>query len=255
MKYIRSILSLCVPLLFTCNLSYAADTDTPAASPGGKPAKTNKIGGNGSLGYSVTGGNTESDSLNARLSLKYEREQWTHKIQLTGLNISVDDETVAERYRLAQRNRYNFRGKYSNFFGYGGLRYNKDRFSGFEYQASVATGLVWHALQLDRYRLSFRFGGGYRHSEDVLGEQDKEGIFQLGTLHSFMFSKNTVFKQEVLVEAGEENTILDSVTSLKVGVTSKFFLELIHNLTHNSDPPDDTASTNRNSSVNFTYKF
>lgn len=254
MKYSWSTLTLFMFLLI-CSFTYAVDIDIPTAVTGGEGERANKLSGDGSVGYSTTSGNTESDSLNARFSLRHEHGQWTHSVKLTALNMSANDNTFAERYLLSQGNRYRFRGKHEKFYGYGGLRYDKDRFSGFDYQSSAAVGIGWNALRLERHLLDFRFGVGYRHAEDIFEERTEEGLFQGGTLYTFILSKNATFDQEILIEAGESNTVVESISSLKVGITSQIFVELMHTVKNNSDPPAGSASANRVSSVNFTYQF
>jgi len=56
--------------------------------------------GSGQLGFTMTSGNSDTETLNAGLTIKRETEKWLSEGNLQLLRATDDDETTAESYTL-----------------------------------------------------------------------------------------------------------------------------------------------------------
>ena len=119
--------------------------------------------GKGEAGIAVASGNTDTKSANAKIAIGNKQDQWEHSASLAGNYVRTDGDTTAKRWELGLQTRYSFSGA---TFWYGGLRYEEDRFSGFDHQGVLSTG-VGLRLKAGRHAslgvdvaLPLRDGGG-----------------------------------------------------------------------------------------------
>jgi putative salt-induced outer membrane protein len=99
--------------------------------------------GKGELGASLASGNSENEAANAALEVKNTRDKWTHTLGLAGNYGSDGSVTTAERWEVRGQSDYAFTDR-AYWFGAG--RYEDDRFSAFEFQSSLSTGLGYKPL-------------------------------------------------------------------------------------------------------------
>ncbi|MCW8869216.1 MAG: DUF481 domain-containing protein, partial [Proteobacteria bacterium] len=78
--------------------------------------------GAGQLGFSMTSGNSDTESLTAGLLLERESEKWVNNFNLDVVRASSDGEDTAERYTLSSRNGYKLD---HNDYVYNNTRYDK----------------------------------------------------------------------------------------------------------------------------------
>ena len=107
--------------------------------------------GKGELGVVMARGNSEADTVNAKLDMAEESERWKNGFGIAALRASNDGEKNAERYNAFWQTDYKFSDR---SYWYGGLRYEDDRFSGFDYQASLTTGIGHKFIDTETTKLS-----------------------------------------------------------------------------------------------------
>ncbi len=216
------------------------------------PAAAQQWSGEGELGLSATSGNTDTQHLNARLGLEREQGRWTHGGSLEVLRESEGGETSAERYLVNLRTAYDWSERN---YAFGVLRYDDDRFSGYDYQGSITAGAGRHFIRTERTVLDIEGGLGYRFSETESGATEEEPVAR-GNLHyTHRLTDTTSVLEDFLVEAGAENTHVESATGLKVAINSKLAMKLAVTVKYNSEVEDDRENTDTISSVNLVYGF
>jgi putative salt-induced outer membrane protein len=99
--------------------------------------------GKGEVGAAVASGNTETKAANAKLELVDTVDKWKHLFGLAGNYAADGVGTTGQRWEAREQSDYNYSPK---AFWFGGGRYEDDRFSGFDYQGSLRTGLGHHSL-------------------------------------------------------------------------------------------------------------
>ncbi len=205
-----------------------------------------------SLGVVATTGNTETTTLNFGLSANNELERWRHRGRLEVVRATDTGDTTVERYLLgyqANRKLHEWDYIFVNF------RYDRDLFSGFDYQVSETAGYGRQWRRGENLTLELQGGGGLRQSRPKDGEDDNEGIVRGAFLLTWQFSKNAEFSQRLTVESGEDNTLTESVTALRSTLIGNLGMSLNMNVTRNSNVPPGSANTNSLTSVNLVYNF
>jgi putative salt-induced outer membrane protein len=219
--------------------------------------------GKGEVGAALASGNTETENVNAKLELQNELDKWRHSFGLTGVYAADSDETTGQRWEVYGQSDYKFSER--NFW-FGAARYEDDRFSGFDYQATLSTGLGRYFIDTDRTKLTATAGVGYKYFEtrDVLdengvileeGDSDSSAIFRGTVDFEHAFTETTKLIDKFLVEAGSDNTFMQNDLALQVRMTDVLALSVGYQVRHNTDPPDGFERTDTLTTVNLVYEF
>jgi putative salt-induced outer membrane protein len=197
-------------------------------------------------------GNTDSDAANLRVRAANERQRWRHRLRFSALKDAESGETTAERYLFDGNVNY-ILGERDYIFG--NLRYDRDRFSGFDSQTSLTSGYGYLFKPRPNLSLELHGGGGARRSRLDDGEREDEAILRGLLLVHWEISDNAQFKQSLVLEEGEDNTLTESFTELKVNVVHKWAVSLSLDIKRNSNPPAGNKNTDSRTSVNLVYEF
>ena len=209
--------------------------------------------GEGDLAYNLATGNSESETLLTKLQLVYERGRWTHTGQLEAINTSEDNERSAEAYILREKSDFALS---DTTYAFGGFRYEDNRFSGYEYQAAVKTGLGKHLLDDGITVFDIEGGVGYRRSEEQdTGETLNEAIAIGSAKYHRQLTDTTRFESDFLTEAGQDNTYMELVLGVKVKINAKLALKVGYTVKHNTDVPETSEKTDTLTSVGLNYAF
>lgn len=241
MRYFIRIWALRAALLWLCWAGMAAAAE-----------EADGFGGEAELGLVTTSGNTHTRSINAKVMLRYMSGPWRHEGRLEGLRTSEGDKVTAERYLASGKSDYRFT---PTDYVFGTVRYEDDRFSGYDYQSSEAVGYGHRMVDGERLKLDLEIGAGGRHSRETGGRQRDEGILRGAAKLGWDISETARLSEDLLVESGASNTYTDSVSALRVKINSRFALKLSVTVKHNSDVPAGTEKTDTMSAVTLAYDF
>lgn len=219
--------------------------------------------GKGELGAALASGNTDTENVNAKLELEKQAGDWSHKFGLAGIYASDSNETTGQRWEVHEQSDFNFTER---DFWFGAARYEDDRFSGFEYQATLSTGLGRHFIDTERTKLTGTAGIGYKYFETRDVFDDVGNLVEPGDSDSNLIFRGTIdFEQQLtdttklidkfLVEAGSDNTYLQNDLALQVRMTDVLALSVGYQVRHNTDPPAGFEKTDTLTTVNLVYEF
>ena len=208
--------------------------------------------GEAELAFVNTSGNSETETLNAKLGLQKQNESWLHAAALGALKSKSDDVTTAEKFNLGLQSDLAL-GERSSFFVIGS--YEDDKFSGFDYQASVGVGYGYKVIDNDVRKLKLEIGPGYRVSAAEDGDDVEEGTVRLGEIYSMKFSETAEFNQYLTIEAGEDSTISKVGASVKSALTGSLALKIGFDIKHTDEVPDGVKKTDRETYAAITYAF
>ena len=243
-------------LLWPAPAAQAAETASARQS-----AQTSNWSGEGELGYLMTSGNSETESLNAGLDLNYEARPWRHHARFQAFYSAEEKETEtgeeemetsAQKYRISGKTDYLFT---ENNYAFLTGSYQDDRFSGYDYETSVAAGYGRRLFQTDRLLMEVEAGPGYRYKRLETGGEDEEAILRFYALFTAQVSESALFKQELSVEAGADQTVTESITSIKTRINSLFSMKASYTLEHTSTVPEDTEKTDTETALTLVYSF
>jgi putative salt-induced outer membrane protein len=222
--------------------------------------------GKGQLGFLNSHGNSDAESINGNVDLLRYDGPWKNEIYAGGLYGKNSGIVSAERWEARSQSNYNFS---ADLFVFGGLRYEHDLFDGFQYQASVTSGLGYKLLNGDDTKLTLQVGAGYRRLRPETIDKDDSGqvisrtpldatgeaIATVGVDFSHAFSKSTTFTNKFLSEAGSDNILLHDELALTVKMSDKLALSVGYTIIDNTKPPPPLKKLDTTASVNLVFGF
>ncbi len=209
--------------------------------------------GSGQLGFSMTSGNSDNESLTAGLLLERESEKWINNINLDVVRASSDGKDTAERYTLSTRNGYKLD---HNDYIYNNTRYDKDNFSGFDYTLTTSFGWGHQFADSDDYKFSTEIGAGYKIEALDADRTENTGAVIVAKLNYMRALTETVkFSELLLVESGSDNTFMQNDLGFKFKVNSQFSVKLAHQYRYNTDVAPGKVSYDSLVSANLVYDF
>lgn len=205
-----------------------------------------------SLGYVGTTGNTDTTTFNTEMLLTLRTENWTHNGKFQALGSQEDDVATAERYYLEDKSDYNLD---ENQYLYGKGTYTDDRFSGFDYQATLGAGYGRHLIRRDDFNLEAFGGVGYRENAITNGDNVGEGVFTLGENVRWTISDNAALTQSFTTDIGEELTVSKFDIGLETNIIGSITTKIAFQARHISEVPVGTEKTDTMTSVSLVYNF
>jgi len=209
--------------------------------------------GNGELGLLFARGNSETETFNSKVELTWERDRWLNESTASFVYGRDSGQTNSNRFVAANRTNYSFSER---SYAFGALRYDRDRFSSFSYQATVALGLGRHLIDSERHKLSVEAGPGFRVSElRSANDTETDAILRGFADYTWTISESTELGNRLLVEAGEDNTFAENILSLTVAINDRLALKSGISVRHNTDVEAGRDKTDTLTTMNLVYNF
>ena len=208
--------------------------------------------GKGELGASLASGNSENEAANAALEVKNTRDKWTHTLGLAGNYGSDGAVTTAERWEVRGQSDYAFTDR-AYWFGAG--RYEDDRFSAFDYQASLSTGLGYKIIDTERTKFWVQAGPGYRFAEVRETGESEDGVILRGDMgFAHQLTDTTKIVDRFLIESGSDNTYVQNDLGLEVTISGSLGLRVGYQVRHNTDVRPAVEKTDTLTTVGLIYE-
>ena len=208
--------------------------------------------GKGELGGSFASGNSENEAINAALEVKKSDGQWAHTFGFAGNYGNDGDDTTAQRWELRGQSQYEFTDR---AYGFGAARYQDDRFSAYDFQASLSGGLGYKFVDTERTKFWVQGGPGYRFAELRDTGESEDGVIFRGDLGlDHQLTDTTKIVERFLVEAGSDNTYLQNDLGLEVTITGALALRLGYQVRHNTDVLPGIEKTDTLATVGLIYE-
>ncbi|GAB4188152.1 MAG: hypothetical protein Tsb002_14230 [Wenzhouxiangellaceae bacterium] len=209
--------------------------------------------GTGELGFVLSRGNSDTETLNANAEVVYDPDRWKHQFRVEWLRASNDGDTTAKRFTAALNSDYELDQR---SYLFGALRYDDDEFSGFNYQGTIALGYGRILIDNDRHHLTVEAGPGLRISEPVdTGETETDLIARGQVDYKWTLSDNANLTNQFLIESGSDNTFFENKLALNTGITDTLGLKLGVSVRRNSNVPVGRKQTDYLTTANLVYQF
>ncbi|HLR17869.1 MAG TPA: DUF481 domain-containing protein [Alcanivoracaceae bacterium] len=203
------------------------------------------------LDYSMQRGNSYSNTLATRNRAERDTNNWRHLAKAEALNKETRSSSSDSKERIDER--YFSSYKLDKKFGEANYLFNqlsaeKDRFSGYNYQATYAFGYGRRIIDSPKHRLDIEAGPGFRVREleerpadwnPNKSRTEKDGIGLVAARYRWKISPSTRFEEDVSAEIEGGSSVTRSETSLTTKVNSRLALRLSHILRYNSKPSGD----------------
>jgi putative salt-induced outer membrane protein len=228
--------------------------------------------GNGSwaaraqLGYSKTGGNTDTSSANALFHIAHTVDQWKFLFGADGFYGATQGTTTAQSWDAYLQANYNIGDQ---FYWFGKLSDLANKFSGFAYQEVVSTGVGYQFIKSDSTKLSGQVGIGERRLQTDSFTTDPVGGITPGTYVTFPTQTDTVLDAQVKFEhsfnaitkilagyeinSGADNTMQTASVALQVKMSDRLALAAGYSLVTNSKPPSGIGKSASLETLSLVY--
>lgn len=221
--------------------------------------------GQGEFGLVLAHGNADNLTVNGKLDFKFEEDEWLYNLYALALRSESTDVETANRLELGGKAGYKFNER---AYLVGSARYENDDFAPYDYQATVAVGFGYKAIDNDTTKLAFEAGPGYRRYQPVdlfvatpapghFVALDAEGDFVGRGFGEFKhkLSDNTQLFDTLLVEGGTDNTFAQNDLGVQVAMSEKFAIKAGVQVRHNTDVVAPVKKTDTLTTVNLVYGF
>jgi putative salt-induced outer membrane protein len=222
--------------------------------------------GKGQFGFLDSKGNSDAESINGAIDLSRVDDAWKNTAHLEGLYGRSAGITSAQRVEAREQTDYAIDDK---LFAFGGLRYENDKFDGFQYQASLTGGIGYKFLTLQDDQLTAQVGAGYRRLrpetvnkdadgyvyQRILQDATGEAIATVGVDYLHKFNASTTLSNKFLLEYGSDNTLTHDEIALAVKMSTRLSLAVGYAITRNSSPPPPLKKVDTVSTVNLVFAF
>lgn len=243
----------------------ASDSAASDSESADKDAHPGTWAAQAQLGLIVSSGNTTTKSGNASFDVAHRLDSWTLSgggaalYSSTG-DVSTQQDTTAHVQAdldLSPRT-----------FWFSTLRWDRNLFTGFAYQESVASGGGFKFIQSPATLLAAELGVGYRISSpetlttgplgNVMTRVDeplqRDAVLQAGVNYSHSITESTKFVNTLLVQYGSSDTTTTDNLSLQVKVDASLALAVGMQLVNNTSPPAGSAKhTDTVVTINLVY--
>lgn len=208
--------------------------------------------GKGELGGSFASGNSENEAVNASIEMKGAYDKWVHTLGFAGNYGNDGTDTTAQRWELRGQTQHEFTDR---AYGFGAARYEDDRFSAYDYQASLSGGLGYKIIDDDRTKFWVQGGPGYRFAEFRDTGESEDGVIIRGDLGlDHQLTETTKIVERFLVESGSDNTYLQNDIGLQVAINGALALRLGYQVRHNTDVAPGTEKTDTLTTIGLIYE-
>jgi putative salt-induced outer membrane protein len=251
----------CIAAMAAAGVAYADDSDNSS----GDNSTIDPWAARAQAGYSKTGGTTDTSSANALFHVAHVMGDWKLLFGLDGLYGSTRGETTAQAWDTYFQSNYNFTPR---LFWYGALRYDDNKFSGFAYQATAATGMGYQFIKTDATKLTGQLGVGARRlqpeeltlnavggivSSTTLPEMT-DAVLDAAVNYEHDFNQYTKVIAQAAVEYGKDNTMTSAGLALQVKMSRTLSLAAGYQVVHNSHPPAGVSTSSSLTTLNLVYE-
>lgn len=204
------------------------------------------------LGYLSTSGNSESLSVNLGGEIEYTTGRWHHIATASAIGAQQEEQTTAEAYTAGWKSEYDLSDV---SYVFGRVRWQKDKFSGYDQQMTESVGYGRRILKTDTQELNAEVGVGLRQSDLRDGTSEDETIVRGAVDYRWKFSETAEFAQDFDVESGADNTFMESISAVKATLVGNLALALTYTIRHNTEVPAGSEKTDTFTAISLEYGF
>ena len=230
------------------------------------------------LGLLSISGNSESTSVISKLDVKQDFKAWrtaylieglykkdTVRIENDGENDTEEEVLSAKKYFASTQADYKLDEEYRGLFLFGSYLY--DKFSGYEYQATVAAGYSDRLFKTEKQKFDYSIGPGvaFTKLEDtdvdgsiIEGESEDNPVVRLAFAYLYTFKEGVKFTQDFASDVSidsDENTKSKAVSAISAKLNNSLSLKVSYTLMHNSEVPEDIEDTDTEVAVTIVYSL
>ncbi|WP_245581314.1 DUF481 domain-containing protein [Pseudidiomarina sediminum] len=217
------------------------------------------------LGLLFTSGNTKTETYKTKLKASRDYENWRHKGMIDYYRSKQEDqdtgetEVTGDKFFVSGQSNYRFEpDSRSSLFVFGS--YEENKFSGYEYQGTVAVGYGARYSYSESLYADYEIGPGYSVNKPIVNgivqEQENSTILRLAGNLVWDITKNSKFNALASTEIGDDNTKSRAEVSISANVNSSLALKFSVAANHNSYLEDASKEKlDTETAVTLVYSF
>jgi putative salt-induced outer membrane protein len=205
------------------------------------------------LGGSLATGNTDRQALDLETKIQHRTPRREDRFRALGDLARENGDITAERVQMAAQSNYDI--SKDKFYVLAFTQYNRDKFSGFDYEVELGPGLGYRFVRTERITFSMEFSTGYRHGE-LPGPGTDGQIFARGTITGeYQLSDHAKLENEMLITGDEQRLKVENTFSVTSTLIRDIAARLSINARYNTDPPLVVKKVDTVSKVSLVYAF
>ncbi len=213
--------------------------------------------GTGELGLAFARGNAKSETVNGKIALAKENEQWKHDLGLQVLRVKGEQDgefdLTANRFEITGSSGWKFDSRRSVI---GALRYENDDFAPYEYQAIASISIGYQMIDNETTKLGLQIGPGYRRAKDRGTQAVEDDAVLRGRLnYSHQLTETTLISETLLVEATGDNSFIQNDLAIGVKINARLALKSALQVRHNTEVSPGIDKTDTLVTTNVVFNF
>ena len=214
------------------------------------------------LGAITTTGNTEGTSITGRINSVQRLERFENEYYFSTFfkedkkrleDGSSERERTAERFKASVKSAFKLEAEHDTLFVLGS--YTDDKFGSYRHYSTLAIGYGTRWLDRPNQSLNVEVGPGYSYGKTAAGETESGLLARAGAFYKWTISESASFRQELVVEYGEDNTRTSAETSLTARINGRMQMKAAFIVQSDSDVPVGKKRTDTQTSLTLVYSF
>lgn len=221
------------------------------------------------LGFVMTTGNSETDSLNFANVFKYrfpnselqidasalraKQTNVTKTVEAGDLTVTEEDETTAEKYFFGGRMRFDITER---LFWYASASWFSNEPAGIDDRYSYGAGLGYQVLKNERHDFKVELGADYVDETPVDGPSDTFTSLRAFAGYEYKISDTATFNQDVefLPNLDESDDLrINSITSLTASINDHVALKASYTINYDGQPIVETITGDDDTTATFEF--
>jgi putative salt-induced outer membrane protein len=204
------------------------------------------------LGFVQTGGNTQTQNLNAKGKVVGDGDEFRTTLEATALNSKDGKATTSEKYSASLQEDWKM-SKYDYLFGRIG--FDTDRFGGFKRRIRETVGYGRDLIKNDKFHWKAEIGGGLRQSTLTTNEKTNETIARASTGIKWKINDAATFTQDLSTEGGKQGFVSNSVTAIQQKLNGRLSSKISFSAQHTSQVPVGTKKLNTETAITLVWSY
>ena len=204
------------------------------------------------LGYVQTGGNTKTQTLNAKGKVVWDGDAFRTTVEATALSSKDGKVMTSERYTASIQEDW----KMSEVdYLFGRVGFSTDRFDGYKHRLRETVGYGRDLIKDDVLHWKAEIGAGLRQTTLTTNEKQNDTIGRASTAVAWKINDAATFTQDLSSEGGKEGFVSNSVTAVQQKLNGRLSTKISFSAQHTSKVPVDTKKLNTETAVSLVWSY
>ena len=204
------------------------------------------------LGFVQTGGNTQTQTLNAKAKLVWDADELRSTFEGAAISSKDGQATTAEKYSASIQEDWKI-SKIDYLFGRVG--FTTDRFDGFKRRLRETVGYGRDLIKSSELYWKAEIGAGLRQTTFTTNEKQNDVIGRASTAVKWKINDAATFTQELSSEGGKQGFVSNSVTAIQQKLNSRLSTKISFSAQHTSKVPVATKKLNTETAISLVWSY